>query len=407
MAFRTWVKLSGSTVCAAALAGASQLGLAYGLGILRMTRVVEITARDQWTAQLSWVAWIAMTAAVVGGMAARSRLPRQSGPGARIVAAVAAALGGAVVVPLTMQPARTAHVAGVHPVFVIGVCAGLGAVAGGFAAYAAISRAVTRWGLITVGVAIWLVAITSVLPPMTPGASLPAARLGVFDAAVLDPSVTRRTALLTMPALALICGAVLGWAARRRSMSTVVIALAGLPGPALLTLAYLIAGPGDGEDRYQAVPYWAAMTAAGAGVLGSVLTAVLRRGPAVDAAEAAPEPRKPTPDRPPLPRRDVQPDSAIARAAVVPQRPDDQGPPPEAPVVPMTEKPPFDGFTPVPGPPSGPVQGRARPVPTAISAPLPNPQPINAPPTARGRNQQPGGDIADWVSGLGGPVANR
>ena len=33
-----------------------------------------------------------------------------------------------------------------------------------------------------------------------------------------------------MPALALISGGVLGWAARRRELSTLTIALAGLPG---------------------------------------------------------------------------------------------------------------------------------------------------------------------------------
>jgi hypothetical protein len=77
-----------------------------------------------------------------------------------------------------------------------------------------------------------------------------------------------------MPALALLIGAALGWAARRRELPTLTIALAGLPGPVLLTLAYLIAGPGSGAARYQVVPYWAAMTATGAGVLGSVLAAV-------------------------------------------------------------------------------------------------------------------------------------
>ena len=56
MAFRTWAKLLGATLGVAALAGASQLGVAYGLGILRLTRVLDSTIRDQWTAQLAWVA---------------------------------------------------------------------------------------------------------------------------------------------------------------------------------------------------------------------------------------------------------------------------------------------------------------------------------------------------------------
>ncbi len=313
MPFRTWAKLLGASFGIAALAGASQLGLAYGLGILRLTRVVEVTARDQWTAQLAWVAWFAMMSAVVGGIAGRLRLPRRSGSGARIVAAVAAGLGGAAVVPLTMQPARTAAIAGVHPVFVIGACAALGALVGVFGAYAALSRQVARWSFTTIGIAIWVIAIVSVAPSLAPGDPLPAVRLGVLDAGFLSTSAAQRTALFTMPVLALVSGAVLGWAARRRELSTLAIALAGLAGPALLTLAYLIAGPGDGADRYQVVPYWAAMTAAGAGVLGSVLAAVLRRGPAgagrsPNGSGSGPGAAgEPTPDRPPLPKRDAQP----------------------------------------------------------------------------------------------------
>src|SRR5690242_18460599 len=126
MAFRTSAKLLGVALGVAALAGASQLGLAYGLGIVVLTRALDITLRDHWTAQLAWVAWFAMTAAVVGGMAARRHLPKGSGAGTRLATSVAAGLGAAVIVPLTMQPARTMHVDGVQPVLVIGICAALG-----------------------------------------------------------------------------------------------------------------------------------------------------------------------------------------------------------------------------------------------------------------------------------------
>ena len=127
-------------------------------------------------------------------------------------------------------------------------------------------------------------------------------RLGVFDAG-FAPSTTQRTALFTMPALALLVGAALGWAARRREMPTLTIALAGLPGPALLTLSYLIAGPGSGTDRYQVVPYWAAMTATGAGVLGSVLAAVLRKGEEAEGTgdSATDDEQKSDPSGPPSP----------------------------------------------------------------------------------------------------------
>ncbi len=290
MAFRTWVKLLGAVLGVAALAGASQLGVAYGLGILRLTRVLEAAARDQWTAQLAWVAWFAMASAVIGALAGgrlREHLGGAATVGTHIAMAVAAGAGAAVVVPLTMQPARTAQVAGVDPVFVIGLCAAFGALVGVFAAYAVLAHVVARWSMSVLGPAIWAIALISVSPSLAPGDALPAVRLGVFDAGFLSPAVTQRTALFTMPALALLVGAAHGWTARRREMPTLTIALAGLPGPAMLTLAYLIAGPGSGSDRYQIVPYWAAMTATGAGVLGSVLAAVIGRG---DAGAEAGEP---------------------------------------------------------------------------------------------------------------------
>ncbi|MBL7257025.1 hypothetical protein [Paractinoplanes lichenicola] len=395
MAFRTWVKLVGAAFGAAALVGAGQLGLAYGLGILGFTRVVDATARDQWTVQLGWVAWFALTAAAAGGLAGRSRLPRSAGAGTRMAGAIAAGLGAAAIVPLTMQPARSAEIAGVNAVFVIGACAVIGAAAGIFAAYAALGRHVSHWSLMTVAGAIWLVALASVAPSLISGKTLPPVRLGVLDADFVPDGLIERVALFTMPAIALISGLVIGLAARRRQLPTVAIALAGLPGPALLTVAYLVAGPG--ASRFQEVPYWGAMTAAGAGVFGSVLAAVLRRGPATD-QPGVPLGTEPTPDRPPLPQRDAQPESAIAKAAAGPQagtaavkpatgrasvsgrasvaahaavaaqRPEHELKPSDTGVITM---PPFDGFT----PPS--QQQRSN------------------------RPDSPEGEIADWVSGLG------
>ncbi|MFI5935696.1 hypothetical protein [Actinoplanes sp. NPDC051494] len=314
MAFRTWARVLSATLGIAALAGAGELGMAYGLGIVRLTRVVDITARDQWTAQLAWVAWFPMVAAVVGAVAG-SRLMRRWAPGFRggvgteIALSFAAAIGAAVVIPLTMQPARTAQVTGVDPVVVIAICTGLGALVGVFAAWGALAQAVARWSLAVTGIAVGVVALVSVSPSLAPSDPLPAVRLGVLDATSLSEQVLSRTALATMPALALLIGLALGWIARRRDLPTLTIALAGLPGPALLTVSYLIAGPGSGADRYQMTPYWAAMTATGAGVLGSVLAAVLRRNPAPDDDQLPP-----ADDRPALPRRPDQNESAIAAA---------------------------------------------------------------------------------------------
>jgi hypothetical protein len=377
------------------VAGASQLGVAYGLGVLRLTRVLDVTARDQWVAQLTWVGWIAMTSAVAGAMAGRVLLPRSAGAGTRLVTAVAAALGAAIVVPLTMQPARTAQVDGVHPVFVIGVCAGLGVVLGVPAAYAAVARAVARWNLAAVSLAVWVLAIGSAVPSLDLSGPLPAVRLGVLDARFLSEELSRRSALLSMPVLALLAGVTVGIAARRRAMSTAEVALAGLAGPGLLTLAYLLAGPGDGADHYQVVPYWAAMTAAGAGVLGSVLVAVLSRRPAAPVGGAEPVTGQPAPNRPPLPRREAQPSSAIAQAAAAAaQRTEEQLRPSDTGV-----------FTAAPGQPT--ARGVApRPQPQAMNPPPAAPPPVNPPrpttpaPRSPGRDQR-GDEFVDWVSGLG------
>jgi hypothetical protein len=307
-----------ATLGVAALAAAGQLGIAYGLGIVRLTRVLDVTTRDQWTAQLAWVAWLAMSAAVIGAVVGARLAPGRRyglpayGIGTVIALALGAGVGAAAVVPLTMQPARTAQIAGVHPVLVIGIAAALGALAGVLAAVAALMQVVARWNLIAVGACVWAIALLSVAPSLAPDDPLPAVRLGVFDAAYLAPAVTQRTALFTMPAVALVAGALFGWRARRQGRGTLTVALAGLPGPAMLTVAYLIAGPGSGAARYQVVPYWAAMTATCAGLLGSVLAAVVRDGedadadpaPQGDAAEPsgpaeAPVSTKPAPLEPP------------------------------------------------------------------------------------------------------------
>jgi hypothetical protein len=155
----------------------------------------------------------------------------------------------------------------------------------------------------------------------------------VLDGSLIPPAIAERTPFLTMPVLALLAGLVLGWIARGRQMSTLAVALTGLAGPAVLTVAYLIAGPGSATGL-SLTPYWAAMTASGAGVLGSVLAAILRGAPEGKPAEQPGKPGdapsgstpEPTAGRPPLPqRKNVPTKSAIAAvAAAAAKRPDAQ-----------------------------------------------------------------------------------
>ncbi|MBO3739931.1 hypothetical protein [Actinoplanes flavus] len=338
MAFRSWLKLLAATTMAAAVVGAGQLGIAYGLGMVRLDQTLEVTQRDQWTAQLAWVAWITMTAAALGAVVATGLRPRWSprpvGAAGSLAMGLAAGVGALAVLPLTMQPARAAQVAGVQPVVVIGICAVLAAAVGIFAAAAAAAKPVARWSVATLSVVVWVVALISVVPSLLPGQSPVAARLGVLEGRLIPAAATEHTPFVTMPVLALLTGLILGLVARSRKLSTLAVALSGLTGPVLLTVAYLIAGPGSAAG-FELSPYWAAMTAAGAGVLGSVLAAIVRGGgsepaPAAEPdapADDSPADAKPEPvsGRASLPRRDVPVQSAIAAAAAAAaQRPEEQ-----------------------------------------------------------------------------------
>ncbi|BBH66041.1 hypothetical protein ACTI_27260 [Actinoplanes sp. OR16] len=354
------MKLLATTTGAAAVVGAGQLGLAYGLGMVRLDRDLDVTASDLWTSQLAWVAWFAMTAAAIGaiiGTGFRPRwLPHPIGTGGALGVGLAAGLGALVVLPLTMQPARSAQVAGVNPVFVIGVCAGLGAAVGIFAAWAAAAKAVARWSLATLTVLAWIVALISIAPSLLPGRTPGDVRLGVLGGSLIPASLTDLTEFLTMPVLAVFSGLILGWVARGRRLSTAAVALTGLAGPALLTAAYLIAGPGS-DTGFALSPYWAAMIASGAGVLGSVLAVIVRGAPASASAPASAAgsdtpSRSDTParsdafagpgaDASPLPRRDAVPagPAIAAVAAAAAQRPDHQLRPSDTGVIPAQDRP--------------------------------------------------------------------
>ncbi|MFC7530411.1 hypothetical protein [Actinoplanes sp. GCM10030250] len=423
MAFRSWVKLLATTALAAAVVGAGQLGIAYGLGMVRLDLNLDVTLRDQWTAQLAWVAWITMTAAAIGtivGTGIRPRWrPQPVGIGGALAMGIAASFGALAVLPLTMQPARAAQIDGVRPVFVIGVCAGLAAAVGVFAAWAVAAKAVARWNLATLTILIWVVGLVSVAPSLLPGRTPTAPRLGVLEGSLIPDAIAERTPFVTMPVLALLAGLVLGWVARGRRKSTIAVALTGLTGPAVLTVAYLIAGPGGGATGFTLSPYWAAMIASGAGVLGSVLAAIGRGAPATTPAEASDQPGgtpsstspEPAADHPPLPQRNAPNQSAIAvAAATAAQRPEAQLRPSDTGVLTADRPHPLADLannTPANAATSPSFSGTAKPAPHVSRAPAPHvpgtpeprfsgqqaPQPNPAPSARRGwRTRRPAND---------------
>ncbi|MFI1993297.1 hypothetical protein [Actinoplanes sp. NPDC020271] len=406
MAIRSWVKLLAATATAAAVVGAGQLGIAYGLGIVRLDLTLDVTARDQWTAQLAWVSWITMTAAALGATVAIGLLPRWRdrplGAGSALAVGLAGGLGSLAVLPLTMQPAREAQVSGVQPALVIGIAAGLGAAAGLFAGWAAAAKPAARWNVTTLSLLMWVVALVSIGPSLRPGHDPAAVRLGVLSGTLIPSALASHTAFLTMPTLALLAGLVIGFVARGHRVSMPAAGLAGLAGPALLTAAYLVAGPELGAAGFQDDPYWSAMTACGAGVLGSVLAALVRGTPAT-ATATAPAPAAatapaaapaaatapaaaPVPAPAPLPKRDAPAQSAIAQAAAAAaQRPEHELRPSDTGVIaPGTPNNPFAGgsgspfrsgtpFPPQPAPVQPPPQAPAPENPPRFSGQQPRP----------------------------------
>ncbi|MFF5181706.1 hypothetical protein ACFY2Q_27065 [Micromonospora sp. NPDC000316] len=308
MAYRTWGKLLLTALGVSVLAGAGQLGVAYGFGIVRLTGAFTGTTVNQWPAQLVWVGWFAANAAVAGAVLT-GRLARRDAPaastGRQLAIGGAAALGATVVAPLCMQPARAAELISVDPVWAVGICAVLGALIGAGAAIAVLLRPELGWNMAAVAGAVWLLALISVLPSLGTTGPLPTVRLGVLEPSWLDDAAAQRLALLLLPIVALLAGAATAGLARWRGQVPLISGATGVAGPVLVAFAYLTAGPGDAVDRYQTTPYYGALIAVLAGALGAAAAALLRWPLGASAADAqAIEPTdilRPLPAGPALP----------------------------------------------------------------------------------------------------------
>ncbi|MFF0655991.1 hypothetical protein [Micromonospora tulbaghiae] len=313
MAFRTWGRLLLTALGVSVLAGAGQLGIAYGFGVVRLDGAFVDVSANRWPAQLVWVGWFAAVATVAGAVLTERFARRdddQGGTTELLSTAGVSALGAMVVAPLCMQPARAAELGGsVDPVWAAGICAALGAVVGAGAAIAVLLKPPFGWGVaITAGI-VWLMALLSVAPTIVSSHPLATVRLGVLEPSWLDPEAAQRLSMLLLPVLALLAGGAVGVLARRAQWPPLVGGAAGAAGPVLVAFAYLTAGPGSATDRYQVAPYYGALIAVVAGALGSTATTVLPRPLTAtgdpDAVEAtdilAPLPHSSTPGVPAVP----------------------------------------------------------------------------------------------------------
>ena len=116
----TMIRAIATAVGVSAAAGAAQLGTGYGLGIFSWLPTVRGVDEAAWLASLAWTVWISTTSVVIGTLAAeRVALPTVAMPPVsrvlwRSVLALAASLGGLIVVALTALPARAAQPASSH-----------------------------------------------------------------------------------------------------------------------------------------------------------------------------------------------------------------------------------------------------------------------------------------------------
>jgi hypothetical protein len=308
MAVRTWANTLGVGAGAGLLAGAGQLGIGYGLGILRWDR--DFPTSDPWHAQLTWVAFLSAVAVIAGAYAGawyaqRTRL--EPTLAVRIALAFAAAVGAAVILPLTIRPAVLAHPAeGGDPRLSVALTAAAGLLIGIIAAFAALSVPAVSGSVVATVLWMWIVALVSAAYTLGGGASWATARLGLFPArGIWVP--------LALFAPAVLIGLAVAAVARFGGSDSRAVGASGATGPALVGLAYLIAGPGSGSGSSA---YRWALVAIAAGGAVSVLVAVARRPTPAPAPAPAPAPTAPPP-----PAAEAPPAAPVSPAPPAPVSP--------------------------------------------------------------------------------------
>ncbi|GIF70407.1 hypothetical protein Ais01nite_84420 [Asanoa ishikariensis] len=291
MAVRGWGGSIAAAIGIAACAGAAQLGLGYGLGIITWLPASDRVGEAAWAASLSWAAWIAATSTVAGAIGAQ-RLTEAADtdddepPGAtflgRISLVVAAAVGALVTVALVAVPARAAVRADTFSpqtiaagYAVIGVLLGLV-----FATWSLSSRAAASNVIATVGW-LWLLAVVSVTEGVVSGGDQPPAQLGVWQITTGSDAFWFRD-YLYWPGAALALGAafVIGALVARRPardpLHRVGAAVSGIAGPLVVASAYFLAAPRlSGIRAEQVSAHLLAPYAVLAGLAGSVLVTTL------------------------------------------------------------------------------------------------------------------------------------
>ncbi|HEY7271256.1 MAG TPA: Hansenula MRAKII killer toxin-resistant protein 1 [Actinoplanes sp.] len=270
----------GAAAAAAAVTGAAQLGLGYGLGVVAWP--TGPTADDSvWLGSLGWATWIAASATVFGAVLA-ARLPYRSGGPWRLTLAASAAVGALLPLALIALPARAAVRSDTFaPATIAAGYAAAGILLGAVIAYwAVVSRPVAA-NLIATAIWLWSLAAAAVVVEL---ASHRFSETYLTSWQFADPGGVARygtihwpSALLTLAA-ALIIGILTAWPAVRRGDLGLGAAASGAAGPLLVAASFFVLAPrltntlGTLGSAYLIAPY-----AVLAGLAGSAMSVALGR----------------------------------------------------------------------------------------------------------------------------------
>jgi hypothetical protein len=285
MAEKGWTTQAATAAGIAAGAGAAQLGLGYGLGVIAWP--VSATEADSvWLGSLGWATWITASATVLGAViAGRLRAERSDRWRGlwRFALAAASALGALVIVALVALPARDAVRAGsLSPQAVAAGYAAAGLLAGLVVAFWAVSSGPVAANLIGTALWLWALAIAGVVAELVTGRDFATYLTSWQFAESVSPvqygGIYWPSALLTLVA-AFGIGLVAAIPAAWRDELGLGTAISGSVGPLLVALSFLTLAPllteamGPIESAYLIAPY-----AVLAGLGGSALTVGIVKG---------------------------------------------------------------------------------------------------------------------------------
>lgn len=275
MARSAWGTSTLTAFGTAAVTATAQLGVAYGLVMIDWRTDVA----GLWPTNMAWTTWLAAVSTILGALAstivAGTRGAAQT-VAIRLSAVLAAGVGAAIIAPLVALPARGGGRAAVSGTPFLAV--GIGIVTGMALALIAMAARPVAWSLYASTVLVWLLALLSVMVSVG-DKSLPT-QLGVWGSwAEVTGALGKRGFAVAPPLIigSIVIGIVVAWVARGDGRGHRVAAASAVAGPLLVTIAYLVAGPGTGTTIDSVSAFLIGPYSAMAGLIASLVVATMRK----------------------------------------------------------------------------------------------------------------------------------